>query len=229
MKRIVPILLLVFVGQAQAQTCDSWGKQGKLLHRDDFSSAMQRWQPEYARDGKSAVTVKGGKLVMDVAGGATAWFKPQLEGDVLITFTRKVVMDGGRNDRLSDFNMFWMASDTKQHELFTRQGEFSEYDGLSLYYAGIGGNTNTTSRFRRYDGNGERVLLADLSDKAYLLQPNRQYAVQIAVYQGCTRVLVDGKEFFNFRDPSPLRKGHFGFRTTQSRHEMDDFKVYQLN
>jgi hypothetical protein len=36
------------------------------------------------------------------------------------------------------------------------------------------------------------------------------------VYNGVTKFFVGGKEFF------------FGFRTTQSRQEIDDFKVYQL-
>jgi len=211
-----------------AQDCSAWGKTGKLLYSDNFDATLSQWQPEIEAKGISTVAASKEKLVIDVAGGATVWFQKKLEGDLLITFKRKVLVDGGRNDRLSDLNMFWMASDPASSSLFTRKGEFSEYDGLQLYYAGIGGNTNTTSRFRRYS-NGERVLHADIADKASLLKPNKDYAVQIAVYRGCTRVLMDGREYFQFRDPAPLREGYFGFRTTWSRQEIDDFRVYRLD
>jgi rhamnogalacturonan endolyase len=72
-------------------------------------------------------------------------------------------------------------------------------------------------------------LLSDLADAAHLLQPNRDYAIQIAVYRGCTRMLVDGKPYFSYADPVPLREGHFGLRTTQSRHQVEDFEVRQLD
>jgi hypothetical protein len=48
------------------------------------------------------------------------------------------------------------------------------------------------------------------------------------VYQGCTRVLVDGKVFFSYKDKDALQNGYFGFRTTQSRQQVRDFKIYQL-
>jgi rhamnogalacturonan endolyase len=212
---------------AQAPACASWGKPGKLLYADDFRGGLGQWVAEYAMPG-SAVSAGGGKLVIDVAGGATVWFRHKLSGNVLISYRRKVIMEQGRNDRLSDLNNFWMASDPANPNLFTRGGAFSEYDSLSMYYTGMGGNRNTTTRFRRY-GGGDRVLLGDLTDAAHLLQPNRDYAIQIAVYRGCTRMLVDGKPYFSYADPAPLREGHFGLRTTQSRHQIEDFEVRQLD
>ena len=228
MTRLFALLLVACVGGAQAAACEDFGVPGKLLYADDFSGQLGQWHAEIEKPAASSVSVAGGKLLIDAAGGATVWFKQKLEGDVLISFTRKVMVEGGKNDRLSDLNMFWMARDVNNPELFTRQGEFSEYDGLLLYYAGIGGNTNTTTRFRRYDGKGARVMFADLSSKAYLLEANKEYAVQIAVYRGCTRVVVDGKEYFQYQDPAPLRTGFFGFRTTQSRQQIENFTVHQL-
>ena len=137
-------------------------------------------------------------------------------------------MNNGKNDRLSDLNQFWMASDPRNPDLFTRTGVFSQYDSLLLYYVGFGGNTNSTTRFRKYNGKGERVLYTDLTDKEHLLQPNKEYTITTIVYNRVTKFFVDGKEFFSFNDPEPLREGYFGFRTTESRHEIDDFKVYQL-
>lgn len=218
----------VALGGAPLPTCGTFGHQGKLLYADDFSHALEQWRPEYSASPRSSIGVDKGKLVIDVDSGATVWFGHKLSGNVLITFKRKVVVEGGRNDRLSDFNLFWMASDPSGTLAFDRSGKFAEYDGLRLYYVGIGGNTNTTTRFRKYDGTAVRPLLGEANDAAHLLRANHEYAVQVAVYGDCTRVTVDGAPYFTWRDPAPLREGWFGFRTTWSRQEIDDFKIYQL-
>ncbi len=82
-------------------------------------------------------------------------------------------MENGPNDRLSDMNFFWMASDPNNPNLFTRTGLFKEYDVLQLYYAGIGGNFNTTSRFRKYEGTEGKDVVKEYTDKEHLLQPNK--------------------------------------------------------
>ena len=121
-----------------------------------------------------------------------------------------------------------MAADPRHDSVFTRSGTFSEYDSLRLYYAGIGGNSNSTTRFRKYQGDGERTLLFDLQDEHHLLQPNKTYLIQLVVYNGTTKVFVDGEQYFSFTDDEPLSEGYFGFRTVKSHQEMDDFKVYRL-
>jgi hypothetical protein len=221
--------MLFVLAPAYGAQCDSSGTRGKLLHSDDFSNGLKQWVTEFKAAPGSTIAVRDGKLVIDTAGGATAWFHQPLSGNFLITYSRMVVMGEGRNDRLSDLNQFWMATDPLNPNLFTRSGVFEEYDALRMYYAGIGGNTNTTSRFRKYMGDGQRVLLTDLKDQAYLLAPNKRVEVQTAVYKGCTQVTVDGKIYFSYQDPDPLRQGYFGFRTTQSRHEIDDLKIYRLD
>jgi hypothetical protein len=213
--------------QAALPACTDWGQRGALLYQDDFSGPLKGYVAEYARKPGNVVENRDGRLLMDVDSGATVWLDRVLTGNVLITYTRRVVVDGGKNDRLSDFNHFWMARDPKNPNLFTRSGKFEDYDDLELYYVGVGGNTNTTTRLRRY-GDGTRVLLGQHLDAAHLLQPNRDYQVEIAVYKGCTRVRVDGQEYFSYRDPRPLTSGHFGFRTTWSRQTVDDLKIYQL-
>ncbi len=233
MKNLVLITFLFLSVPLLAQTsasesCGTPGKIAALLYKDDFSGTLDQWVSEFAPNSSSTITINDQKLLIDVAGGATAWFKEKLSGNLMISYKRKVIMNHGKNDRLSDLNQFWMASDPKSSNIFTRNGIFSQYDGLLLYYAGIGGNTNSTTRFRKYAGNGERVLLTDLTDKAHLLEPNKEYSVQITVYNGCSRVLVDGNVFFSYQDPNPLREGYFGFRTTQSRQEIDDFMIYRL-
>jgi lysophospholipase L1-like esterase len=207
----------------------SWGKQGKLLYAERFGGPLSNWIVEYAKGPASLVAARKGKLDIDVAGGATVWFKHKLEGDFLISYKRTVLVASGRNDRLSDLNQFWMASDLAKATPFGRDGVFESYDTLQLYYAGIGGNTNTTTRLRKYEGNGERTMLADLDNPAYLLTANHEVLVQVAVYKGSTRVLVDGKPYFSFKDDQPLKAGYFGFRTTQSHQLIDDFTIHRLD
>ncbi|ALI97843.1 hypothetical protein DC20_01195 [Rufibacter tibetensis] len=203
-------------------------EKGELLYEDKFDTDLKNWIVEAPTTAGSTVTIQDGKLLMDVDGGATIWFNQKLSGDILIEYTRKVLIGSGKNDRLSDLNQFWMATDPRNNNLFTRSGVFSEYDSLLLYYVGFGGNTNSTTRFRKYTGNGERVLYTDLTDKAHLLEPNKEYSIRIVVRDGVTKFYVDNEEYFSFQDPEPLREGYFGFRTVQSRQEADDFRVYRI-
>ncbi len=226
MKQVLAALALLTAASAHA-ACTEWGQRGALLHADEFEGELAGYVAEYARKPGNIVANRDGRLLIDVDSGATVWLDKPLSGDLVINYTRRVVVDGGKNDRLSDFNHFWMASDPNNPQLFTRGGKFEDYDGLTLYYAGIGGNTNTTTRLRRYEG-GQRVLIGEHLDAAHLLAPNRDYQVEIAVYRGCTRMLVDGVEVFNYRDPKPLTQGYFGFRTTWSRQTIDKLTIYQL-
>ncbi|MFZ6756140.1 DUF6250 domain-containing protein [Undibacterium sp. Ji50W] len=225
---VVMLLALPAAAQSTESSCSQWGKPGKLIYQDDFDTDLRQWQVESADTQHSNISVANHQLLIDAAAGATVWFKQKLSGDILVRYTRRVVMEQGRNDRLSDLNQFWMATDPRNPHIFTRKGVFEQYDALRLYYVGIGGNTNTTTRFRKYQGNGERTLLAELNGSDALLQANRDYVIETAVYQGCTRLLVDGKVFFSYQDKDALRDGYFGFRTTQSRQQIRDFKIYQL-
>lgn len=223
------ILLLITIGTfAQQTNAPASYKKGKLLYKDNFNSNLKNWIAEIPSSPDSKVSIEDNKLVIDVNGGATLWFNKKLSGNIMIEYKRKVILNNGKNDRLSDLNQFWMASDPRNPNLFTRTGVFSQYDSLLLYYVGFGGNTNSTTRFRKYNGKGERVLYTDLTDKGHLLQPNKEYTITTIVYNGVTKFYVDGKEFFSYKDPDLLREGYFGLRTTQSRHEIDDFKVYKL-
>ena len=199
-----------------------------LLYQDNFENGMDRWIAETPESEFSKIEIVDGNLVVDVDYGATVWFKKKLSENILIEYNRKVIMKNGHNDRLSDLNQFWMATDPRRANVFTRSGKFSQYDSLRLYYAGIGGNTNSTTRFRKYRGNGERMLLFDLQDKHHLLQPNKDYFIQIVVYKGTTKLFVDSELYFSFTDKKPLIEGYFGFRTVKSHQEMDDFRVYSL-
>lgn len=205
-------------------------EQKELLFEDSFKNGLDKWVVEKEPVGTSEVYTKNGKMIIDVGGGSTVWFKEMIDKkNVLIQYKRRVVMKGGENDRLSDLNQFWMANDPHNPDIFSRSGSFAEYDPLQMYYAGIGGNRNTTTRFRKYLGNGERELIYDLTDKEYLLEPNKTYFIQILVSEGITKLFVDGTELFSYSDTKPLTKGYFGFRTVQSHQEIDEFRVYSLH
>ncbi|PUV25291.1 MULTISPECIES: DUF6250 domain-containing protein [Sphingobacterium] len=214
---IVLLLLTSFLCNAQ-QT---------ILYQDSFDKPLDtlNWKVEMLPGNQAKVITENQKLVINAPYGVTVWFRHELTGPVRIEYDWKVVIADGINDRLSDLNQFWMATDPRNEDLFTRRGKFSEYDSLSLYYIGMGGNKNTTTRFRKYQGNGERKLLHEYTDKSHLLKPNHNYHIIIEVANGMTRFLVDGVLYFSFADPELLTKGYFGFRSTHARHEISNFRV----
>ena len=97
-----------------------------MLYKDQFNADLKNWVLEYDASPASSIAVKDEQLVIDLNGGATVWLNKVLKGNIMITYKRKVIMDSGRNDRLSDLNQFWMAQDPKRKNGFTRSGEFSQ-------------------------------------------------------------------------------------------------------
>ena len=226
---IITAFFLFLCNVSSAQNSLSFPyKKGKRLFSDNFENGMKNWVVESPVNTDPKIGVHKGKLKIEVTDGATVWFKKKLSGNYLIQFTRKVVMAGGDRDRLSDLNMFWAATDPRNKNLFTRTGVLEEYDSLQMYYVGMGGNYNSTTRFRKYEGNGERNLLQEYTDDEHLLKANQTYFVQIVVYKGTTELYINGKRFFHFKDAKKPVEGYFGIRTTKSHHEVDDFAVFSL-
>lgn len=224
-----PSWISVFLVTVLFASCgESDSDKKELLFEDDFSGDLSNWIIETGESEDANVSIENEKLVIDVDRGATVWLDKKLSGNIQIEYNRRVVMEGGKNDRLSDLNQFWMANDPKRTNLFTRQGNFKEYDSLQLYYFGIGGNRNTTTRFRKYTGKGERVLIHDFREEKHMLEPNQTYHVKTIFRDGLTKVYIDGEEVFSFEDEEPYTEGYFGLRTTESRHEIDDLKIYRI-
>ena len=224
-------ILVGITATAQRQMEDAAGLTGgTLICSDDFSKPLDtsRWIVERTPAPGDDVYTKDNKLVLDTKGGVTVWLNKPLAKNMRIEYDRKIVVAGGVNDRLSDCNNFWMASDPRNKNLFTRAGVLESYDSLQLYYVGMGGNTNKTTRFRKYEGNGERKLLQEYTDPAHLLQPNKVYHIVIIVNNDTTSYWVNGECFFTFKDPALLQQGYFGFRSTKSHQEISNFKVYRL-
>ena len=88
-----------------------------------------------------------------------------------------------------------------------------------------GGNYNSTTRFRRYDGNEAAIMEAGLrpsilkeyTDAEHLLKANHWYHIKITNENNRVSYYIDGKRLVDFRDTEPLTEGWFGFRTTLSR------------
>lgn len=205
----------------------------RLLHRDDFDGGLGNWLVEAERPG--AISAQRGVLDVDVPAGVTLWFREPLAGRVAIEFDVTPMAAGGANDAVSDVNCFWMASDSRvaSGDVFgrARSGAFGDYDELRTYYAGIGGNRNTTTRFRRYIGRrDDRPLLPqhDLSAAGEMLVANRRNHIRLVADGGRIALLRDGREIFRLDDPQPYTSGHFGFRTTKSHLRIEKFRVWRL-
>jgi hypothetical protein len=202
----------------------------KCIYKSDFSKPLDTsiWAVEKLKADSEIVSCNNGNLLLDTYGGATVWLKQQLKGNIHISFKRTVLMQGGKNDRLSDLNVFWMATDSLQNKGFTRKGTFNEYDSLSMYYVGFGGNYNTTTRFRKYTTKGDKQILGEYKDAAHLLQANKTYTIEIIQLNGLVQFIVDGELYFSYQDKQPLTYGYFAFRSTRSRQTISDFQVHSI-
>lgn len=167
---------------------------------------------------------------IDTPKGLSLWYRVPLRGPVTISFEAMAVSEGGPNDAVSDLNAFWMAANADGSPALSasRSGAFGEYDTLKTYYVGIGGNRNTTTRFRRYVGEaGNRPILPehDKSAPADLLQPNRWTRIALIADDHRIAVERDGRTLFALNDLAPYRQGHFAIRTTKSHLRIRDLRI----
>jgi len=155
--------------------------------------------------------------------GLTLWRKEKMKAGMTVEYDALVVD---------------VASDPQAKDLWARaawrSGIFVRCYTLQMYYLGFGGNHNTTTRFRRYNGDEAGVenaqkrpaILKEYTDAAHLLKANHWYHWKIESKQGHTRIFVDGECIVDYLDPEPLEEGWFGFRTTLSRTRITNFKSY---
>jgi len=223
-------IFILFTCQAIFISCFAQKQKAKLIFSDEFNKTLDTslWKAEIAALPASKVYISDGNLFLDTKGGVTVWLNKKLKGNIRIEYLRKVLVDTGANDRLSDLNTFWMATDPRNKNLFTRNGVLERYDSLQMYYVGMGGNSNSTTRFRKYQGNGEKTLLHEFKDSAHLLKAGKEYHVIIEMMDHTIRYTVNGERFFEYNDPAILREGYFGFRSTKSRQAIEWIKIYEL-
>lgn len=198
--------------------------------KDDFKDGLSQWTIETEKPG--AVSARNGVLDIDVPAGLTLWFRHEIKSPVTITFEATAVSAGGPNDRVSDLNVFWMARNADGVEPVyakARSGKFADYNTLLTYYVGLGGNANTTTRFRRYIGDKVlRPLLPehDLSAPGTLLVPNQKQTITLVAHGSKIEYWRDGKLLLAYTDPEPYGRGWFALRTVQSHLRIAHFRVY---
>jgi len=205
----------------------------EVVFFDDFETDLSQWVVEQMPGGTAGVI--DGKLDIDDVGGCTVWFKQKIGGSVLIEFDVTMIKEGGANDRVSDLNFFWMATDpVSPRDFFAnsarRHGDFKNYHPLQLYYVGYGANDNTSTRFRRYPGDGSRPVLPehDLSGPKLMNVPNKTIHLQVIADQNRIGLKRDGDIIFDFFDRDPFQEGWFGFRTLKNHMRIDQFRVRRI-
>ena len=239
-------LLLVYTPLSQKVPLAPWrGVRGEAWAGGE-ASPLSHWRIE-AESPETRVLLRNDTLDITAPKGLSLWWDQPLTAPCTIQYRACVVMEGGPCDRLSDLNCFWMASiptpsptpslpsetsgDAPPASL---GGRFVESYRLQCYYLGYGGNHNTTTRFRRYNGDTLAVtdpahrpaILQEYTDSAHLLRPNHWYAIRIEVgADGHTRYFIDGEQLVDYLDPQPLLRGWFAFRTTWSHTRLTAFTV----
>lgn len=185
------------------------------------------WQVESESPQYKVTPLGGDTLELLSPKGLTLWYRQKLTGDITAEYDACVMDEGKPGDRLSDMNLFWMASDPKAKDIWARQNErngvFANCSQLQLYYLGYGGNYNSTTRFRRYHGEAKPPIVKEYTDADHLLRPNHWYHIRIQSLKGMVSIYVDGKLIVAYDDKQPLRSGWFGFRTTLSRTRIANF------
>jgi len=197
-----------------------------FVHSFDDPSELDQFVVEQMPGG--TVSIQDGQLVIDDSQGCTVWFREKLQAPYVIEYEVTASSQG----RVSDINCFWNAIDPHTEAPLIdntrgRTGSFRTYDDLRLYYVGMGGNNNSSTRFRRYPGDGTRTLLPehDLTDTQYLLTPDQTYQIQIRSDGRHTQYLRDGKVIFDIVDEEPFTEGWFGFRTVDSHLLIDNLRI----
>lgn len=206
------------------------------LNKKDFNKfwKIESESPDYK------LNFLGDTLEITAPEGITLWRKEKLKAPLTIEYDA-CVMDEGNSDRLSDLNCFWMASDPSSPDNFWRnskgRGKFLNCYGMQLYYLGYGGNSNSTTRFRRYNGDRRGIedatfrpkIIKEYTDKQHLLEANKWYHIKITTDGFRTQYFINGERLVDFRDPEPLTSGYFGFRTTKSRTRITNFICTEIN
>ncbi len=220
---LITSLLLVATSTTTANAARKTNNTGKSL--------AGQWLVE--AEGEGSVTW-GKDSVADIhaPGGLTLWNKSLMRGNVTIEYEARIVGDG----RISDLNCFWMASDPEAKDVFVnakkRGGKFINSYTMRLYYVGYGGNHNSTTRFRRYNGDARGVtdarfrpaILREYTDSSHLLRGDHWYKVKLEITDGRVRFIIDGECLVDFVDPEPLTEGFFGFRTTLAHAQLRGFR-----
>jgi hypothetical protein len=224
---IISIIVLgIFTVRAQ-------GHAEKIIFSDKFENGLFNWIIEQVTGGTTEI--KDGKLDVNDKNGCTIWLNHKLPRNFRVIFDVVMIDNGGIYDHVRDLNFFFKAVDPMVPEnIFAnsekRAGIFANYNHLRTYYIGYGGNRNSSTRFRKYPGDGSRPLLPshDLSDEKYLNIANLKRHVEITCHMNKITFKVDELVVFDIDDENAFSEGWFAFRTVDNHMSIDNFYVYAL-
>ncbi len=208
----------------------------KIIYQELFNPAdTSHWVVESEEKFTLKDHFLNGSLDIDVGQGITLWNTTKFQGNLMIEFEVTVIQAGGKNDRVSDLNCFWMATDPEFPDNFFaksswRKGIFWNYYPLHLYYVGYGGHDNTKTRLRKYNGVADPVppVLQEHSDSSHLIKPNKKNVVRIVSFDSTVAYYFNKKKIFELKDKRPYKEGYFGFRTVYNHMSIESFTVYSL-
>ncbi len=212
----------------------SFNKNDVIILFDDNNIVADEWIIEQQKGGE--VIFENKTIEIIDAKGCTIWFKHKLNAPIKIGYSATVIDKGGKRDRVSDLNCFWMANDPEHPNNFfknshRRAGAFLNYNYLNLYYVGYGGHNNTKTRFRRYDGNQDRPLLPehDLDAKEFMINANEKIKIELIVNGTVVKYKRNGEVIFEIDDKEVYDSGYFGIRTVNNHMIISDFKVEKIS
>lgn len=229
MKKMFLPLAIVICMQLQAQKIstdsDMWN-----------TYSAKNWTVEDA-SGKAEVKFGADFIEIIAPDGLTLWYNTKLEGCYTVSYKAKFITEGGKYERLSDLNCFWAAGDPEHpDDIFARSkwrnGIFQRYRSLDLFYVGYGGNSNTTTRFRRYYGElyGQeddtvRPLIKEYTDEAYLLKKDHWHNVMIEVKDSLTTYHLNGELLFSLPLVKGEGNGYFGIRLVENHIIVSEMEI----
>ena len=219
--RGVPLLLWAVLA------CDTFAQSAMAEENALLHWAGENWrvEQEAATPASSIKQKPDGSLFIQAHKGMTLWLLHPLAGNYTLTLDR-TLLPSAPACRLSDMNFFWAAHEPDGTLPRVRDGALASYNTLVLLYAGIGGNANTTTRFRWYDGSGARLLLQESTQPQDLLQAAHTYHFTLRVNKNTSTILMDGKKVFAHTLPAGPA-GYFGIRTVGSCQTLDHFTLHQ--
>ena len=230
---IISFFATIIIGFVACEKDEPKETEETPIFSENFDSTLSQWVVEQIPGGTTEIV--NGKLEINDYNGVTIWFKEKMTGDIRIEYDIFMIDSGGKYDNVRDLNSFWKAIDPDNpDDIFanssSRTGQFREYNAFRLYYVGYGGRENTTTRFRRYPGDGTTPLLPehDLSDSSLLNVPNIERHVTITCKGNQVTWAIDTTTVFDYYDEEPFEDGWFGFRTVSNHMTIDNFKVFSL-
>ena len=207
---------------------------GEPLHQDDFRNGLGHWHIEAEKPGTHHARADG-VLDIDVPAGVTLWFKPRLEGPVVIEFEATAVAEGGPNDQVSDLNVFWMAGNAGgEQPVFAtpRSGAFARVQRPADVLRGSRRQPQHHHAFpplHRRPGQSVRCCPNTISARAAaMLVPNRKQRITLIAERPHHRIPARWPASCSSSTiPRRTSRGWFALRTTCSHLRIERLRIYR--